>query len=149
MRTSFFFALLLVACGSSESSTPTVTDTGTAVADTAEMDHDSMTMTDTGTSTDDTATSTDPVVEVGSYYYKPAMLTVKAGTKVRFVWKGGTHTVTSGSGCTKDGKFDSGNHTGTTYVFEHTFDTAGSYPYFCDYMSHCAMGQKGTITVTP
>jgi plastocyanin len=42
------------------------------------------------------------------------------------------HTVTSGSGTDENAgtSFDSGMM-GTGEIFEHTFNTAGEYPYFC------------------
>ena len=72
--------------------------------------------------------------------YKPATLTIKAGTTV--TWSqmdAGAHTVTSGTveqgGAfvteMPDGKFNSGD-IATGKTFEFTFDEAGTYPYFCE-----------------
>jgi plastocyanin len=71
--------------------------------------------------------------------FKPAALTVDAGTTVTWVQTdAGAHTVTSGTvqqggaGVTEmpDGRFDSGEiATGETYEF--TFDKPGTYAYFC------------------
>lgn len=56
----------------------------------------------------------------------------------------GSHTITSGSNCTADGKFDSGNKkAGESFSF--TFTTAGTYPYFCTY--HCSMNMIGSVVV--
>lgn len=71
--------------------------------------------------------------------YKPESISVPAGTKV--TWKqtdAGFHTVTSGTveqgtgdvTTTPDGQFDSKN-IATDGKFEHTFEKAGTYPYFC------------------
>lgn len=71
--------------------------------------------------------------------FKPESITVPAGTKV--TWKQsdtGFHTVTSGTVeqrtgdvTTKpDGQFDSKN-IATDKTYEHTFEKAGTYPYFC------------------
>ena len=59
------------------------------------------------------------------------------------------HTVTSGTTGAPDGKFDSGLQGPTALTskgktFEHTFDAAGEYPYFCTL--HPAM--VGTVTVS-
>jgi plastocyanin len=84
--------------------------------------------------------------------YKPAALTVSAGTTVTWhQMDAGFHTVTSGTvsqdpgGVTPhpDGTFDSGQlATGKSY--SHKFDTPGTYTYFCQI--HPAT-MHGTITV--
>jgi plastocyanin len=71
--------------------------------------------------------------------YRPAQLTVDAGTTVTWTQQdAGTHTVTSGTvepgaaGVTErpDGRFDSGPlATGKTFRF--TFGDPGTYSYFC------------------
>lgn len=92
-------------------------------------------------------------IHVVSNQFEPSTLTVAAGTTVTFKFDNGGHNVVSGQGCTPDGQFCSPNDTncmsaalsaaGVTYT--HTFDAAGTYPYFC--APHCAIGMKGTITV--
>jgi len=78
--------------------------------------------------------------------FQPQDLTIKVGDIVRWTNNGAhTHTSTSGTNGTPDGKWNSGDVTpGNTYEF--TFDTAGTYPYFCHY--HWSLGMTGTITVT-
>lgn len=77
--------------------------------------------------------------------FAPQALTVKVGQTVRWVWTGGSHNVVSGENCTEDGKFKSGaSQAGGTY--EHVFETAGTFPYYCE--PHCSVGMTGTITVT-
>ena len=116
--------LVLVACGSSSGSKSS------------------------GATSDTTAKSTTPTsapaasgdtVNLKLIAYKPAKLTVSAGSTV--TWRQmdpGVHTVTSGTvsqdGGTvtihPDGKFDSGElKTGKT--FTQKFDTPGTYTYFC------------------
>jgi plastocyanin len=84
--------------------------------------------------------------------YRPAALTVSAGTTV--TWKQtdpGFHTITSGtvaqgsSGVTPqpNGKFASGQ-VATGKTFSHAFSAPGTYPYFCEI--HPAT-MRGTITV--
>jgi plastocyanin len=72
--------------------------------------------------------------------FKPASLTVAAGTSVTWTQTDpGFHTVTSGTveqgtgGVTAmpDGTFDSGQ-LATGKTFSHTFDTPGTYTYFCN-----------------
>ena len=65
-------------------------------------------------------------IEMGDDVFRPALLTVPAGTKVVWVNKGGkAHTVVS-----NDKLFDSGlvNVGGE---FSHTFDAPGAYSYHC------------------
>ncbi len=87
------------------------------------------------------------VVQVVSNSFQPANLTIQAGDTVRWVFQNGLHTTTSGSGCSSDGHWDSGN-AGAVSSFIHgaTFRTAGSFPYFCK--PHCTLGMTGRITVT-
>jgi plastocyanin len=75
-----------------------------------------------------------------SWRYEPGTLTVAVGTTVTWVNTGATSvTVTS-----PDGLFDS-DLLGSGASFSHTFDTPGTFRYFCvpyPYM-------KGLIVVTP
>ena len=75
--------------------------------------------------------------------YSPAMLTVPAGTTVS--WQNGstfTHTVTNDTGSTLT--YDS-NDIGPAGTFSQTFNTKGTYHYYCK--RHVTIGMKGTITV--
>lgn len=76
-----------------------------------------------------------------TWKYEPAVLTVKLGTKVTWANTGAVvHTVTAG-----DRKaFDSKN-IGPKASFSWTFESAGTFAYFCTY--HPWM--KGTIIVQP
>ena len=74
-----------------------------------------------------------------------ATSTIHAGDTVQWVWRSGVHSTTSGTcplGCVADGIWDSGIAEGTT--FQHTFPTAGTFPYFC--LVHGTMMQ-GTVVV--
>jgi plastocyanin len=143
MRASLLSLLILASCSSSTTA-PETNDTGTA------MDMDAMDM-DTGA--EDTATDSGvaaATIHVGNFYYKPKTVSVKVGDTVEWIWDGGTHTVTSGTSCTKDGKFDSSVHSTAKFRFTHTFTEAGTFGFFCDFMDHCTgRGQEGTVTVTP
>jgi len=71
--------------------------------------------------------------------------TIHVGDTVQWNWLSGTHSTTSGicpNGCIPDGTWDSGVESGAT--FQHTFPSAGSYPYFC--RVHGTMMQ-GTVIV--
>ena len=73
-------------------------------------------------------------VTMKGFAFSPATLTVSKGTKVTFDNQDSTtHTVTSGASRTKDGKFDTQVSGGTQT--EMTFDTAGTFVYFCQFHS--------------
>jgi YVTN family beta-propeller protein len=83
------------------------------------------------------------------FAFRPAHLTVPAGSVVRWTNKGAIpHTVTSGAssrpadspGVVFDGVLASGA------TFQRTFTAAGDWPYFCRY--HEGMGMAGVVTVT-
>ena len=73
--------------------------------------------------------------------------TVKAypGDVVRWVYTGGTHTVTSGADCTADGLFNA-ELTVKSTQFSWTVPTSAAgttVPYFCE--PHCIFFQTGSI----
>ena len=78
--------------------------------------------------------------------FNPPSVTINPGDTVMWTNTGArTHTSTSGTGCTPDGQWNSGDLTpGATFSF--TFPASGSFPYFCKH--HCSFGMKGTVTVT-
>ena len=78
-------------------------------------------------------------VLIKNFSFKPAQITIKRGTKVRWINKDSTaHTATANNGRS----FDSGRlSTGQRYT--HTFKSAGKKPYHCEIHSD----MKGRITV--
>jgi plastocyanin len=92
------------------------------------------------------AATTPNGVTVKSNQFVPASLTVKVGDTVTWTWAGGTHDVVSGANCASDGAWSSTLQSTSGSKFTHTFDTAGSFEYFCT--PHCASSaMKGTIVV--
>lgn len=88
----------------------------------------------TGTTIEATASNT----------FSPSTVTVSAGTAVRWI------NVTPGSvlhTVTPDGhnEWSAANLSSEGATFIHTFDTPGTYAYYCD--PHLAQGMTGTITV--
>ena len=83
-------------------------------------------------------------VKILAREYVPAEVHVKKGQTVRWVWVQGTHDVVSGASCTPDNKFVSGSAQ-SKGSFEHTFDSAGTFPYFCN--PHCGLGMTGKVIV--
>ena len=97
-----------------------------------------------GTTADRTGTKT-VTVEVGpkqsEYVFAPAAIEVSPGTTVTWEWiGGGTHNVVSSGEQFKSGPPESGA------TFEHTFETAGTFYYYC--APHQSMGMKGAVIVT-
>jgi len=69
-------------------------------------------------------------VDSVNFRFQPESQTVGVGDVVRWTFSGDPHTVTSGVPGTPDGRFDSGfKDPGES--FQVTFDTAGTFPYFC------------------
>jgi plastocyanin len=78
-------------------------------------------------------------VLIQNFRFKPAHITIKRGTKVRWINKDSTsHTVTAN----KKRSFDSGR-LGPGKSYTHTFKSAGKKPYHCEIHPH----MKGRITV--
>jgi halocyanin-like protein len=97
-----------------------------------------------GTTTDRTGTKT-VTVDVGpeqnEYVFAPAAIEVSPGTTVTWKWiGGGTHNVVGSDEQFKSGPPESGA------TFEHTFETAGTFYYYCD--PHRSMGMNGVVIVT-
>ena len=89
-------------------------------------------------------------VEVGpEFSFSPAQLTVSPGDTVVWEWSGlMTHDVVSGVGPTDPNmgaEFSSGIAAAGPRTFIHTFDSAGSFDYFCT--PHFAFGMIGVIDV--
>lgn len=88
----------------------------------------------------------DAVVQVGPNFtnaYSPKDVTISEGETVVWVLRSGTHSVTA-----DDGSFE--QPLGSNWSsYMHTFDAAGSYPYYC--VLHGApggVGMSGTVEVT-
>ncbi|MFC4246025.1 plastocyanin/azurin family copper-binding protein [Natribaculum luteum] len=86
-----------------------------------------------------------PVVEMGNNYFDPIGLYVEPGATVRFEIEAGSHSATAypdriPSDATA---FDSG--TISEGSFEQTFETPGTYDYYC--IPHESVGMVGRIVV--
>jgi plastocyanin len=95
----------------------------------------------------------DVAVGKGGDVFVPDTLNISVGDTVRWTWAEGGHSVTSGDPCTPDEQFcspddtncDQGILSGQGTVYEHTFDQAGTYDYFC--FAHCNIGMTGVVNV--
>ena len=84
-------------------------------------------------------------VSVHDQTFDPPVVNAKAGDTVKWTWVNGVHTITSGSTCSGDGRFNQPLSSGSwQYVIPHDF--VGSIPYFCT--PHCGSGMTGTLNAT-
>ena len=82
----------------------------------------------------------------GFHKFVPEVVNINPGDTVRWIWRGGTHTVTSGN-------IETGEHDGIfnsplrspPYQFSYTFNNAGKFDYFCS--PHRQMGMFGIVNV--
>ena len=87
------------------------------------------------------------VIEQTGYVFIPDEITVARGDSVRWLWGGGSHTVTSGTlPCDSDGRFDSDLDSGVPVFEWHVpADAPDIVDYFCD--PHCTMDMNGRINI--
>ncbi|MFC4549292.1 MULTISPECIES: plastocyanin/azurin family copper-binding protein [Halorussus] len=85
----------------------------------------------------------------GSLKFEPADVTIAPGTTVKWVWESDNHNVVPSSvpdGASWEGTPGAPSKTyNTGYTYTHTFQTTGTYEYFCQ--PHKTAGMTGTITV--
>lgn len=83
----------------------------------------------------------------GRNVFVPNTLQIAQGDTVNFVWVTTNHDVVSGdtSTCTAtNNPLNSGSPTNPPHTYTYTFNTPGTYPYFCT--PHCAAGMTAVIT---
>jgi plastocyanin len=79
------------------------------------------------------------------FCFSPASVTIHPGDTVHWTWSSTGHSTTSGSPGMPNGIWDSGiRNQGAT--FDHTFNTAGSFDYYCTPHGQCC-GMTGTVIV--
>ncbi len=109
---------------------------------------------DSGSSMTPSSGATTHIVEMtGDYEFVPSSLTIKQGDSVKWILIEKEHEVASGTVIeTKDGMegvpdglWDSGTLRETKESFTHTFNSTGTFPYYCE--SHVDVGMIGSITV--
>jgi len=84
--------------------------------------------------------------------FSPATLTINAGDTVTFKNKGGEHNVVANDGtfkcsstCSDTG--GSGNPVTGAWSFTRTFNTPGTFGYYCEAHGAPGVGMNGTITI--
>lgn len=80
-------------------------------------------------------------VRVGNNFFNPATVRIKTGDTVRWIFDRSGHDVTS-----QNGTFNSARPVPVGETFSHTFNTAGSFGYFC--FPHRSIGMTGSVIVT-
>ncbi|WP_227376081.1 plastocyanin/azurin family copper-binding protein [Haladaptatus halobius] len=85
----------------------------------------------------------------GNLTFEPSELSIPPGTTVKWVWESNTHNVVPESqpeGSSWQGSKGAPNKTyDSGHTYSHTFDTPGTYEYFCQ--PHKSAGMTGSITV--
>jgi plastocyanin len=85
-------------------------------------------------------------VGAGGLKFTPQNVTIQTGDTVQWTWAATGHSTTSGVPGAPDGIWDSGIQN-AGFVFNFTFNTPGTFNYFC--MPHGACcGMIGSVTVT-
>jgi len=82
----------------------------------------------------------------GGPVFTPSSVTILPGDTVRWTWSAGGHSSTSGTPGAPNGLWDSGI-LNQGAAFTHTFNTMGSFPYYCTPHGLCC-GMTGRVTVT-
>jgi len=83
-------------------------------------------------------------VQLGDGFFEPRDLVVALGDTVTWTHTGTkVHTVNSDDGAWNSEDLNNGD------TFEHTFDRAGTFGYFCLYHGGPGGGHAGTVTVLP
>src|SRR4029077_15920981 len=80
----------------------------------------------------------------GNLVFDPASVTIHPGDQVKWTWDSGGPSTTSGSPGMPNGIWDSGIHNGGA-TFTRTFNSAGTFPYYCT--PHSCCGMVGTVMV--
>jgi len=85
------------------------------------------------------------MVGPGGFFFKPSSVTIHPGDSVLWMWSSSGHSSTSGSPGMQNGLWDSGI-INQGAMFTHTFNTTGSFPYYCTVHGACC-GMVGTVVV--
>jgi plastocyanin len=81
----------------------------------------------------------------GGFIFSPSLVTIHPGDTVLWTWSSSGHSSTSGTPGFPNGLWDSGI-LNQGQMFSHTFNTAGSFPYYCTPHGQCC-GMTGTVNV--
>jgi len=134
---------LLAGCSGSDGGVPSVTDTPQNAVDqylneTSNYDGTIQDETDSDSVTIDVGADGNG----GAFAFAPPAVRVSAGTTVTWVWtgNGNGHNVVH-----EQGDFESDTTSEAGHEFEHTFDSAGTYVYYC--APHLGFDMRGAVVV--
>src|SRR5437773_6725378 len=85
-------------------------------------------------------------VGTGGFFFTPSSVTIHPGDTVKWTWSSTGHSSTSGTPGHPSGLWDSGV-LAQGALFTHTFNTVGSFPYYCTPHGACC-NMVGTVTVS-
>ncbi len=87
----------------------------------------------------------DAVIEVRNFEFVAKDVTVPAGSRVIWVRVEGNHNVNA-----DNGEFRSGDPSSLWATYSFTFDSEGTYPYYCElHGASGGSGMSGTVNVSP
>ncbi|WP_323676941.1 plastocyanin/azurin family copper-binding protein [Halorubellus sp. PRR65] len=85
----------------------------------------------------------------GSYVFEPSSLSVSVGDTVTWTWESANHNIVVDSqpeGAEWQGTDGDGSKTyDSEHTYEYTFETAGTYEYYCQ--PHEGLGMTGEVVV--
>jgi plastocyanin len=92
------------------------------------------------------ATTVTVLVGNGGFNFSPSSVTIHPGDTVQWNFVSSGHSTTSGNPGVPNGLWDSGIR-GQGATFSRTFNTVGTFPYFCTPHGQCC-AMTGTVNVT-
>src|SRR5213080_2058746 len=86
----------------------------------------------------------------GGFFFTPSSVTIHPGDTVKWTWSSSGHSSTSGTPGHPTGLWDSGI-LNQGAMFTHTFNTVGSFPYYCTPHGACCnmVGTVSVVNATP
>ena len=102
-------------------------------------------VTFSATATEQPPPSTDANVAVINNSFSPASLTISAGTTVVWTWNPSAQNHNVAPAASEPAR--SGNPVNGPHTYQYTFNTPGTFVYFCEVHGSPAGGMRGTIIV--
>ena len=102
-------------------------------------------LTFSATATEQPPPSTDANVAVINNSFSPASLTISAGTTVVWTWNSSAQNHNVAPAASEPAR--SGNPVNGPHTYQYTFNTPGTFVYFCEVHGTATGGMRGTIIV--
>jgi plastocyanin len=84
-------------------------------------------------------------VGTGGNHFAPVITNINVNDQVIWTWDATHHSTTSGTNNVPSGLWDSGVINSTPHMFTNTFNSAGTFTYYCSI--HFASGMTGAVIV--